>query len=119
MATIFSEIIAKEEIVSFKLSEEVIFSEILREKVGLPSKSEEYLKAFNREKENFKKVKEKLSKTHAGEYVALLEGKVIDSDIDIRKLTERIQRHFGGKPVYIGPVGEVKTLKIPSPRLRR
>ncbi len=96
--------------------------------IGIPEEPEErsvdptqlydYHKAFEREKKIFREKERRLKKDYEGKYVAMLQGEVVDVDEDVRRLTERIQKSYGKNPVYIGPVGRVKTFKIPSPRLK-
>jgi hypothetical protein len=38
---------------------------------------------------------------HEGEYVAVLEGRVVDSDADERTLMQRVYQKFGYQPMYV------------------
>ena len=43
---------------------------------------------------------------YGGEYIAMHEGEVVDHDVDMNKLWQRIRRRFGRTPVMITLVGE-------------
>ncbi|MBO3840165.1 MAG: hypothetical protein QXU09_02020 [Thermoproteota archaeon] len=82
--------------------------------------SEEAL-AFEKEKTAFEKMLEKLYKDDSlrGKYVAVLNGRVIDSDYDKLKLVERTYKKYGYSPIFFGFVGQKRVIEIPSPELVR
>jgi len=76
---------------------------------------------FEDERSAFEKIRESLDKddSYKGKYVAILHGKVIDSDPDKVKLAERAYKKQGYVPLFFGFVGPKRTVEIPSPELLR
>jgi hypothetical protein len=76
---------------------------------------------FEEEKSAFEKIRDSLAKdeSYRGKYVAIMQGKVIDSDPDKVKLVERIYKKQGYVPLFIGFVGHQKPVEVPSPELLR
>ncbi len=62
------------------------------------------------EKEAFLKQKGALmmDPKYQGRFVAVLDGKVVDSDPDDQRLAARILKKFGYRPAYLGYVGELE-----------
>jgi hypothetical protein len=52
---------------------------------------------------------------YAGRFVAILDGKVVDSDVDDQKLAVRMIETFGERPMFIGFVGSPSKVLIPTP----
>lgn len=77
--------------------------------------------AFEREKLAFEKLYEKLYEDDSlrGKYVAVLNGRVVDSDHDRLKLVERTYKKYGYVPVLFGFVGRRRIFEVPSPELIR
>ena len=57
---------------------------------------------------------------YAGQYVALLNGRVVDNDKNDEDLAERMFKKFGDAPFYIGRVEDPPSVyELPSPELAR
>ena len=55
---------------------------------------------------------------YEGKYIAILHGKVIDSDADFSSLAERVYRREGVRDIFMPRVtAEPEVVSIPSPRL--
>jgi len=63
------------------------------------------VRAWQREREQFERLLPDLEQRYAGRFVALLGGKVIDSDLDATKLFQRVARASAGRVFFIGSVG--------------
>ena len=74
---------------------------------------------FEREMEAFLKLKEGFEKDpkYRRKFVAIADGKVVDSDADERRLVKRVYKKLGYTPVYIGFAGGEEVLEIPSPEV--
>lgn len=74
----------------------------------------------DREKNVFLKIKSKLlsNEVYANKFVAVVDGEIVDSDIDRSALVERIYSRFGYIPFYVGQVTttQKKPRRLPSPR---
>jgi antitoxin (DNA-binding transcriptional repressor) of toxin-antitoxin stability system len=76
------------------------------------------LSALQKEREAFHRLRDQLLKTHRGQFVAVLDGQVVDSDVDNCKLAQRVYNKFGYVPIYIQRVEEKPTVyDIPSPEV--
>ena len=64
-----------------------------------------HVRAWNREREQFERLLPELERRYRGRFVALLGGKVIDSDLDAAKLFQRVARASAGRVFFIGGVG--------------
>lgn len=63
--------------------------------------------------------REKLLSEYEGKYVAILDGRVIDSDADFSHLAERVYRREGVRDIFMPRVQEdPEVVNIPSPQLR-
>jgi hypothetical protein len=70
------------------------------------------------EREAFYRLKPELLKTHRGLFVAMVGGKVVDSDADDRALVKRVQEKFGNVPIYVQLVSEhLRVVELPSPEI--
>ena len=79
---------------------------------GLPKGEREY-RAFLR-------LLPELLKTHRGQYVAVHDGRVVDSDPDEATLILRVQARVGYVPLFVGLVAERQpVLRIPHYRAYR
>lgn len=100
-----------------------IIEQLIREYLETEGSSDinEETFAFEKEKVAFEKMLEKLYKDDSlrGKYVAVLNGKIVDSDYDKLKLVERTYKKYGYSPVFFGFVGQRRVLEIPSPELVR
>jgi len=61
-----------------------------------------------------------LLRSHLNKYVAIHQGKVVDSGVDEITLGLRIYAKFGSVPIYVGHVSNEpqRVARIPSPRLQ-
>jgi hypothetical protein len=75
---------------------------------------------FEREKDIFLQIKPKLlnDKDYSNKFVAIINGKIADSDSDRSALVERVYSRFGYIPLYIGQVTttQKRYRRLPSPR---
>jgi len=78
------------------------------------------LEQFERDHHAFERLREELLKTHRGQFVAVLNGQVVDADPDQWELAKRVYAKFGYRPIYMDEVREKPRLyRIPGPRLVR
>jgi PHD/YefM family antitoxin component YafN of YafNO toxin-antitoxin module len=76
------------------------------------------LSALQKERDAFHQLRGQLLKTHLGQFVAILNGQVVDSDVDNCELARRVYDKFGYVPIYIQRVEEKPTVyDIPSPEV--
>jgi len=61
----------------------------------------EYMEAFERERAAFEKLKPQLLETHAGQYIAIHDGQVVDSDASDTELAKRVLPRYPNQAVYI------------------
>lgn len=66
---------------------------------GSPSK-------FERDKRAFYRLLPNLLETHAGQYVAIHEERVVDAGVDQLEVALRVQRRIGAVPVYVHLVSD-------------
>jgi hypothetical protein len=66
----------------------------------------------------FLRLRASLLQTHAGQYVAVHEGKVVDAGEDKIGLGLRVYSKFGYVPIYVGRVTSERqaVVRVPSPR---
>lgn len=78
-------------------------------------------KKWHEERRAFLRLRPRLLRTHLGKYVAIHEGKVVDSGKHQIALALRVYRRFGYVPIYVGQVSvePPAPVRIPSPRLLR
>ena len=76
---------------------------------------------WQRERRMFLNLESALLQTHRGKFVAIHDGKVVDTDADEVQLGLRVYRKYGYVPIYFGLVSETPTptVRVPSPRLRK
>ncbi len=74
---------------------------------------------WEREWDAFVHLEPSLIATHSGKYVAVHEGRVVDSGEDQIEVAMRAYAKYGYTPIYVGLVStEAPTLiRIPSPRI--
>jgi hypothetical protein len=73
---------------------------------------------WHREKKAFRRLLPTLLQTHKGQYVAIHEGEVVDTDSDLVALGRRVYRQFGYIPIYMDLVAEKPTIvRIPRYRI--
>jgi hypothetical protein len=70
-----------------------------------------------REYREFQRMLPELLKTHRGEFVAVHDGQVIDSDADDVKLIQRVHAKIGYMPIHVELVSEQRPI-IRIPRYR-
>lgn len=75
---------------------------------------------WEREFAAFVRLKPSLLPAHKGEYVAIHEGKVVDSGDDQVAVALRAYSKYGYVPIYVGLVSDEPQpiVRIPSPRVR-
>ena len=74
---------------------------------------------FYEEEQAFLSMKDNLLKNekYAGAFVAILNGKLVDSDSNEGVLAERCYRKYGYRPIYFNKVERIKRIiRLPSPR---
>jgi hypothetical protein len=74
---------------------------------------------FERQKEVFNRIRETLANEpqYQGKYVAIVDGKLADSDVDKIRLAERLYLRYGYIPFYVGEISKQKRyVHIRSPR---
>jgi hypothetical protein len=76
---------------------------------------------WNKERRAFQRLRPSLLRTYLGKYVAIHQGKVVDSGKDQIKLALRAYARFGYIPIYVGQVlaEPPPSVRIPSPRVLR
>ena len=76
---------------------------------------------WERERLTFLNLESALLQTHSGNFVAIHDGEVVDSDADEVQLGLRVYGKYGYVPIYFGLVSEtpMPPVRVPSPRLRR
>ena len=82
------------------------------------SKRPKYEEIFEKERASFLKLKKKLigDPNYSDKYVAVVGGKIVDTDRDKIPLAKRVYSKHGYVPMYIGKVTETeRTLEYPSP----
>ena len=75
---------------------------------------------WEREFAAFVRLKPSLLSSYRGKYVAIHEGKVVDSGDDQIAVALRAYSNYGYVPIYVGLVSDEAhpIVRIPSPRLR-
>lgn len=80
----------------------------------------EKARTFEEERAAFYRLKDDLHDTHEGQYVAILNGQVVDSGTDPVDVVMRVYTRFGYVPVYVGLVSErPEVVEFPSPEISR
>lgn len=71
----------------------------------------------------FEKQRERMEREYAGEYVAIIERKVVDHDASFESLAERVFEREGARNIFMPLVSaagrEKRKLRVPSPRQTR
>ena len=77
--------------------------------------------AFQRGHDDFLRLHPSLLKTHKGQWVAMLDGRVADSDLNQWALAERVYRQFGYRPIYMAQVLDqpIRTVEMGGPATER
>lgn len=73
---------------------------------------------FERNKNSFNRFKETLlyNKDYANKFIAIIDGKIVDSDYDRSELAERVYTDYGYVPLFIGKVVKQRRYReLPSP----
>lgn len=85
---------------------------------GAPSEAEA---KFAYERQAFWAMHAQLVPMYEGKYVAVLNGQVVDSDIDERALMQRVYQKFGYQPMYVQLVtlGSLPIYRLVSPQVVR
>ena len=60
-----------------------------------------------------------LLEDYKGKFVAVFKGKVVGSDESIQKLAKKVYKKYGYIPLYVQKVGERRSIRMPSPRIKR
>lgn len=69
-------------------------------------KHEEQLRILDRERAAFLRLREELLKTHRGQFVAILNGQVVDSAPSLSELSQRVYARYGYRVIYMTEVRE-------------
>ncbi|MBU4266869.1 MAG: DUF5678 domain-containing protein [Candidatus Altiarchaeales archaeon] len=93
--------------------------ELMKPKIRDISQSTDSMASFEREKAAFLKMENDLLKKYKGNFVAVLGQKVVDSDRDMQVLMKRVYKKHGYVPAYMQKVGGRRTIRMPSPRIKR
>lgn len=67
----------------------------------------------------FERNRARLTREHDGEYVAILNQRVIDHDSSFEALAERVFAREGARNIFMPRVGSAKPVRVRSPRQRR
>ena len=76
---------------------------------------------FACERQAFWAMHAQLLSIYEGKYVAVLNGQVVDSDVDERALVQRVYQKFGCQPMYVQLVtlGSLPVYRLMSPQVVR
>jgi Family of unknown function (DUF5678) len=76
---------------------------------------------FACERQAFWAMHAQLLSMYEGKYVAVLDGQVVDSDVDERALVQRVYQKFGYQPMYVQLVtsGSLPVYRLMSPQVMR
>lgn len=76
---------------------------------------------FACERQAFWAMHAQLLSMYEGKYVAVLNGQVVDSDVDERALVQRVYQKFGYQPMYVQLVtsGSLPVYRLMSPQVVR
>jgi hypothetical protein len=76
---------------------------------------------FAGERQAFWAMHAQLLPMYEGKYVAVLNGQVVDSDVDERALVQRVYQKFGYQPMYVQLVtsGALPVYRLMSPQVVR
>jgi hypothetical protein len=79
----------------------------------------QHREAIAREMAAYERMHPDLIRSHRGKWVAIFDGKLIDSDDDVGRLHGRVRSAYASAPVLITPVEDtpITTLHLRSPRL--
>jgi hypothetical protein len=77
--------------------------------------------AFQRGYDDFLRLHSSFLRTHKGQWVAVLDGKVADSDLNQWALAERVYRQFGYRPICMAQVLDqpIRTVEMGGPTAER
>ncbi len=73
---------------------------------------------FENQKQAFENISPEELAPYHGQFVAAIDGKIVDSDKDMMELDQGILDRYGDVPVYITKVGERAIFNIPTPFVR-
>ncbi len=76
---------------------------------------------FQKGHDDYIRLHPKLLATNKGKWVAVLDGKLIDSDVNQWALAERVYRRYGYRPIYMTQVGDlpIRVVQMGGPRVAR
>lgn len=88
------------------------------ETLPAPDLSAPHQDKWRREQLAFRQLLPELLRTHLGEFVAIHEGRVVESGVDKIEVARRAYERFGYIPIFISRVdaGPPAPVRIPSPR---
>ena len=72
-------------------------------------------RAYEQQKLAFEGIPARLLKPYAGQYIASVNGRIMDSDRDLPTLTRRFFGDHGHVPVYVGFAGRSPVVVIDTP----
>jgi PHD/YefM family antitoxin component YafN of YafNO toxin-antitoxin module len=88
--------------------------------VTLPAASKPGMISFEQGRMDLQRMLPDLLKTHANQFVAVLDGKVVDADADKVALAHRVYERFGYRPIYMDQaLPQPRVVRLPSPRMVR
>ena len=83
----------------------------------LKSRKLEEMTQFDESRSFYEANWESLLRQYEGKYVAILDQRVIDSDVDFSRLAERVFKRVGYRDIYMPKVQrKAKVVSIPSPQ---
>jgi PHD/YefM family antitoxin component YafN of YafNO toxin-antitoxin module len=78
------------------------------------------MEALDREREAYERLEPELLSLYKGQYVAIREGQVVDSDPDEMTLVQRVYEELGYGPMYVRKIGApLPVRRMGSPRIVR
>lgn len=81
---------------------------------------QEELRTFHKDRETFLYLIPELLKSHAGQFVAIFRGQLVDADPDQWTLAKRVYAKYGYQPIYMDEVLEKPNVyEFPSPEILR
>lgn len=78
------------------------------------------LEAFEQERQTFERLKPELLRTHRGQWVAIYQGKIVETGQDRSQVLDSVYDRFGYVPVYVQQVEEQpRVYKLPHRKVVR
>lgn len=93
-------------------------SEHIEQSSALQNKQSPAEIEFEKQREAFNKIPASELAPYQGQFVAVRNGVIVDSDYDPMELSRRFYERYGGMPVYKTRIGGRRVVNIPAPFLR-